>query len=344
MDVCNAVPKEERDNLKGSGKDDNESINIEEADTTTTPNHGDVELDLPLPPPPTMHREWEVVGNREMSDEEYNLFVQRTTEHLLTYRRNEDIMYEDENEDENENEEEYDDEEHEMINPEFEEQEAEEDVSLYPLLAATVANDLLTVLLLLEQDDVDKNERSLLGRTAMWYAAFYGHVEIQKALVEHGSDVEKHDLNGRTPLFVGCRAGHLDIVSHLLEQGANRDAVDADGWTSLHVASFRDHLDIAKLLMVYGANINLEYGVEIRALNLAASREMDEAIWDEPRRRMEHGYKRSTEQSIDEEVEEVEISNQQPGGKGDEENVVDGEVADENQDSEPSDSEAADNK
>ena len=343
MDVCNAVPKEERDNLKGSGKDDNESINIEEADTTTTPNHGDVELDLPLPPPPTMHREWEVVGNREMSDEEYNLFVQRTTEHLLTYRRNEDIMYEDENEDENENEEEYDDEEHEMINPEFEEQEAEEDVRLYPLLAATVANDLPTVLLLLEEDEIDKNERSSLGRTALWYAAFYGHVEIQKVLVEHGCDMEKPDLNGRTPLFVACRAGHLAIVSHLLEQGANRDAVDADGWTSLHVASFRDHLDIAKLLMVYGANINLEYGVGIRALNLAASKEMDEAIWDEPRRRMEHGYKRSTEQSIDEEVEEVEISNQQPGGNGDEENVVEGEVADENQDSEPSDSEEADN-
>jgi len=331
MNVRNTVPKEE--NVTESRNDDNQSNNIEENTITATIEEVEPEV-------PPMHREWEVVGNKEMSDEEYNLFVQRTTEHLLPYRPN-DILYE---EDEGELFVEITD----TINPEFEEEEAEEDVNLYPLHAATIANDLPTVLSLLKQDDIDKNERSSLGRTAIWYAAFHGHVEIQKLLVEQGIDMEISDLNGRTPLFVACREGHLDTVNHLLEQGANRDALDGDGWTPLHAASFRDHLDIAKLLMIYGADVNVEYGIGITALNLAVSKEMDTAIYDETRRRMDHGYKRSTEQITEEEVAkeeeegEEEINNKRLGESSEEENI--GEVADEDQDSEPSDSEEEDNK
>lgn len=338
MNVRNTVPKEE--NVTDSRNDDNQSKNIEE--NTITATIEEIEPEVSPPPPPPMNREWEVVGNREMSDEEYNLFVQRTTEHLLPYRPNDILNQEDEGE--------LFVEITDTINPEFEDQEADEDMNLYPLLAATVANDLPTVLSLLNQDDIDKNERSSLGRTAIWYAAFHGHVEIQKLLIEQGIDVEKPDLNGRTPLFVACREGHLDTVNHLLEQGANRDALDGDGWTPLHAASFRDHLDIAKLLMVYGADLNVEYGIGITALNLAVSEEMDTAIYDETRRRMDHGYKRSTEQITKEKVakeeeEEEEINNKRLGeSSGEEENVVEGEVADEDQDSEPSDSEKEDNK
>jgi len=281
-------------------------------ETTTTEEEGQDAHDDNLPMP----REWIVRGGRIMNDEEYNLFVQRTTLHLLTYRND----------------------------PIVEEEEEVEDLTLYPFIAATVADDLTTVKTLLEQGIIDDNKTADLGRTAMWYAAFQGHVEILQLLIEYGSDMEMADLYGRSPLFMASIKGHIDIVRHLLEQGANRDTTCNIGWTPLHNAAEHNHLETAMLLMVYGANLNLKttHGNNL-PIDYAHTTEMIEAIRDEPRRRMDHGYKRATEQEhlnsaqegnvIEEDVAE-EPSNKLPDGEEEEEVV-----ADEDQESEPSDSE-----
>ena len=256
--------------------------------------------------PPPMHREWIVHGNRPMNDEEYNLFVERTTEHLLTYR-----------------------------NDEIYNEEEEEDLTSYPFLAATVADDMSTVRTLLEQGAIDINATACLGRTAMWYAAYQGHKEILQLLVEHEGDMEKADTtHDRSPLIMACNEGHLEAVLYLLQQGANRDATSNSGWTPLHSAVVNDHLGVATLLMVYGANLNARNDDGDLPIDYAGSEEMRQAIRDEPRRRMDHGHKRATEPKVD---DEEEVSNQQPDGEEEMEGM--GEVADEDQDSEPSDDE-----
>ena len=81
------------------------------------------------------------------------------------------------------------------------------------------------------------------------------------------------------------------MVRYLLEQGANRDNTSREGWTPLHIAAEKGHLETAKLLMVYGADLNAKG--ENGQLPIE---EIKQAIRDEPRRRMDHGHKRATEQ------------------------------------------------
>ena len=110
--------------------------------------------------------------------------------------------------------------------------------------------------------------------------------------------MEKPNHNGLSPLHYASARGHLDVARYLLEQGANRDKADNNGWTSLHYAAYCDHLEIAKLLMVYGADLNARTSSGTLPINIGYhnTEEIKQAIRDEPRRRMDHGHKRATEQ------------------------------------------------
>ena len=95
--------------------------------------------------------------------------------------------------------------------------------------------------------------------------------------------------------------------------------------------------------MVYGADLNARNNNDQLPIDIARTEEIKQAIRDEPRRRMDHGHKRATEQdrhpnaaasasAYQEEDEEVEEqTNKKPR--------LDEEVAEEDQDSEPSDGE-----
>ena len=114
--------------------------------------------------------------------------------------------------------------------------------------------------------------------------------------------------------------------------------------TPLFCAARFDQLEIAKLLMVYGADLNARNNNGQLPIDIARTEEIKQAIRDEPRRRMDHGHKRATEQdrhpnaaasasAYQEEDEEVEEqTNKKP--RRDE-----GAVAEEDQDSEPRDGE-----
>ena len=158
-------------------------------------------------------------------------------------------------------------------------------------------------------------------------AAEYGHLDIIRYIVEHGADMEKADNYGWTPIITASWKGHLEVVHYLLEQGANRDKANNRGYTSLHWAARFGHLETAKLLMVYGADLNARTDRGELPIDLADEEEHEEvaqAIRDEPRRRMDHGHKRATEQDRhpnavapasaqqDDEVGEEEQSNKRP--------------------------------
>ena len=246
-----------------------------------------------------------------------------------------------------------------------------------PLIAAAKAGDLILVRSLLLEQGVDKSETTNIGRTAMWHAAKNGHLEIVRLLLEQGADkelggpdmtplrvasamghllvvqllleqgadIEKADSFGRTALFSASTRGHSDVVRYLLEQGANRDKTNIVGWTPLHWAAFLSHLETAKLLMIYGADLDARtIGGEL-PINYAHTDEIKQAIRDEPRRRMDHGHKRATEQdrqpnaaaSASAQHEEL-VEAEEPCSKKPrlEEEVEKGKMAEEDEDSEPS--------
>ena len=77
-----------------------------------------------------------------------------------------------------------------------------------------------------------------LGRTPLSLAAYYGHVEVVKFLVNEASaDVEAKSNAGGTPLSWAADCGNLEIVTFLVkEAGADVESKDKDGKTALDLA------------------------------------------------------------------------------------------------------------
>ena len=110
------------------------------------------------------------------------------------------------------------------------------------------------------------------------------------------------------------------------------------------------------LLMSYGADLNARTNDGELPIDHARTEEMKQAIRDEPRRRMDHGHKRATEK--DRHPNATESAQQQDEGEGEEEGeeqsnkrprlnegeiaVEETKIAEEDEDSEPSDQEEDD--
>ena len=219
------------------------------------------------------------------------------------------------------------------------------------LYDAALAGDLEHVTLLIEQG-TDKNHiGGYFGDTALSAAAKNNHLSVVQYLVEQGADTDKPSTksSGFIPLHYASRDGHLDVARYLLEQGADRDKAKDDGWTSLHLAVANNHIETAKLIMVYGADLNARTNDGELPIDVARTEEIKQAIRDEPRRRMDHGHKRATEQdrhpnaatSASAQEEEDGDNKEEPSNKRPRHNerTEEGKVAEEDEDSEPSDGE-----
>jgi len=164
------------------------------------------------------------------------------------------------------------------------------------LYASSEVGHLARVMLLVEQGGEDINQIGGEWRdTVLGVAARKNHFEVVQYLVEQGAKMDNADRSGWTPLINAAWKGHLDIARYLLEQGADRDTSTNYGITPLHVAAANNHMEITKLLMVYGADLNARTDGNSLPIDRAANEEIRQAIRDEPRRRMDHGYKRATE-------------------------------------------------
>lgn len=105
--------------------------------------------------------------------------------------------------------------------------------------------------LLLEGADVNGE---MLGRGALMAAATFNKVEAAKVLLEHGANVNMATKDtGATPLYAAAYEGHDEIVRALVEGGADINVADMHGKTPLHEAAHRRQTSTAKLLLELGA-------------------------------------------------------------------------------------------
>jgi ankyrin repeat protein len=72
----------------------------------------------------------------------------------------------------------------------------------------------------------------------LWKAAFAGHTEVVKFLLEKGAEVNaKGTIGGTTALMVASQNGHAEVVKVLLEKGADVNVKDTTiGTTALWIA------------------------------------------------------------------------------------------------------------
>ncbi|OCT56749.1 hypothetical protein XELAEV_18004434mg [Xenopus laevis] len=121
-------------------------------------------------------------------------------------------------------------------------------------LAAFRSNeDIETVTQMLRLGDVNCRA-SQAGQTALMLAVSHGRLDVVRALLACGADVNIQDHDGSTALMCACEHGHADIVCLLLAVPAcDVSLTDNDGSTALSIALEAGQNDVAMLLSAHNS-------------------------------------------------------------------------------------------
>ncbi len=122
------------------------------------------------------------------------------------------------------------------------------------------------------------------GFSAIGFAAYFGHTELLKFLIEWGADFEAPSANPMQVRPLHSAVAHSDpshaaaIANPLLEAGADANAQQPGGHTPLHEAVLNDNVELARLLLTYGANPHVSDDEGNSALQLAYAIEHTDLI------------------------------------------------------------------
>ncbi|KAF8252107.1 ankyrin, partial [Wilcoxina mikolae CBS 423.85] len=95
------------------------------------------------------------------------------------------------------------------------------------------------------------------GFTTLHRAAAVGDIAKARFLIDtEGATLEAKDCLGWTPLHYAAFSGHDDMVRLLIELGADKESRDNEYRTPLHCAVSKWHESTVQQLVKFGANIN----------------------------------------------------------------------------------------
>lgn len=130
-----------------------------------------------------------------------------------------------------------------------------DDKGITPLIKAAKVGRLDLVMCLVTDGNAMIDYKNEELNTALNEAAFKGHTDIAKYLLENGATVDLPNALGKTPLHRAVTASKGPVVKLLIEFGANVNAPDMYGYTPLHYAAFHGALECAKILVENNANM-----------------------------------------------------------------------------------------
>jgi len=92
-------------------------------------------------------------------------------------------------------------------------------------------------------------------------AAMLGRLNIVKALIELGADVQKKGQFGYTALHAAAQGGHLEVVQALVKYGASVNCKNDDGDIPLILGMFEKKISMTFLffyiiILVYSCSRN----------------------------------------------------------------------------------------
>jgi ankyrin repeat protein len=92
---------------------------------------------------------------------------------------------------------------------------------------------------LLLTDPVAAHSVAYDGWTPLHLAAFFGHVDAARLLLDTGADVNAVSANSlaNTPLHAATAGKHTHVAMLLLDHGAKIDTIDAGNYTPLQIAT-----------------------------------------------------------------------------------------------------------
>ena len=126
--------------------------------------------------------------------------------------------------------------------------------------AASWRNDIATIKAHIDAGTNIDTVDDWTGKTALHYAAEYGHLEIVELLLANGANVNRRDDDKATPLYFAAVGGFVDVARLLLDYGADINARDKARESPMDGAVFFGHMNVADLFQSFMAIV--EYNMD----------------------------------------------------------------------------------
>ncbi|WP_417588337.1 ankyrin repeat domain-containing protein [Owenweeksia hongkongensis] len=114
------------------------------------------------------------------------------------------------------------------------------------------------------------NSKNASGHTPLILAAYNNQVEMADKLIQSGADVN-YTFSQGSAIHGAAFKGHFDVLKLLVENGADIDEPDQNKTTPLIYATLFGHTELAEYLYVNGADPNYSDATGSSAINYAES-------------------------------------------------------------------------
>ncbi len=147
------------------------------------------------------------------------------------------------------------------------------------LMRAIESNDAAAVRKLIGQG-ANVDELTSSGDAPLVMAAYLGHAEIVRLLLEAGADVKAVDPGMKaTALHAAAYAGRTEAAKLLVQGGIDIDRQGPyNGYTALHDAIWQNNVEVARVLIDAGANLTLKANSGQTPLDFARSKHANEIV------------------------------------------------------------------
>lgn len=110
--------------------------------------------------------------------------------------------------------------------------------------------------MLIDETEIKLNKVAFKGRTALHLACHYMHPETALALINRGADVFVHDSVGASPLIYAVSANEIDVVKALIAKGSDVNDETKTGNTAMHIVCQTGNLEMAVFLHSHAGSLS----------------------------------------------------------------------------------------